>query len=836
MKYIKTCHLDALSCHDCANEVIDNLIKFDFIKEVHIDYDKGDITIHSVKELTDEQALDIIKNILEVNHCKDHDNHNYGHLHHIVTEEFGLDVGCADCAKDVQTELNKNTDIIDAKVSYANKKVVIKHLDNVEIYDILEKTVSGVEDDASVYGINEVHEQKAVCHNKHHHHHENQHNEDVCECHHHDHDHSEGHHHIGCDCHEEEEDEKTLFGNILFILGVLLYIASSIIFFIRGGDSEISYLSYNYFMFIGAYILIGYDIIIKSIKGIIRGKIFNENFLMVIASLGSLAILEPFEATMVILLYKIGEALQDHATEKSERAIMSLYDLKCDYVTMENGEKRNIKEVKVGDVITVKVGEKIPLDGEIVGDGTDVDMKALTGESRPVYLNSGDEIYSGAINLTKVINIEVTKVDSDSTVSKMLKLVDEASSQKAKTERFITKFAKVYTPIVLIIAFLVGLIKGLIFSEEIVTILNDVFSILVISCPCALVISIPLGYFAGIGRLSSLGILVKGGNYLEVLSKLDTVVFDKTGTITKGNFKVVEVNAYNNHSKEEVLEKIAQAEYYSTHPIAESIKSAYNNHSKSELKLASTYNIEELSGLGLNVKKVENNNVLEDILVGNLELMKRFNIKLANNTELGTVVHLAINNEYYGNVVIRDEIKESSFKAIKKLNETNKTLMISGDSEDICKLIANEVGISEYKSQLLPKMKYDYLKEVISESKGKVCYVGDGINDAPVLRLADVGVAMGGIGSDSAKEAADVVIMNDDLNKIYEVINVSKFTKFIILENIIFALSFKIIALVLSIVGVLGSYMMILAVFADVGVCLLAILNSLRILKKKVKD
>ena len=402
----------------------------------------------------------------------------------------------------------------------------------------------------------------------------------------------------------------------------------------------------------------------------------------------------------------------------------------------------------------------------------------------------------------------------------MLKLVDEASAKKAKTERFITKFAKVYTPIVLIIAFLVGLIKGLALSEDLVTVLNDVFSILVISCPCALVISIPLGYFAGIGRLSSLGILVKGGNFLEFLSKMETVVFDKTGTITKGNFKVVEVNVYNNHTEEEVLEKIAKAEYYSTHPIAESIKSAYNDKNNNNLNIDATYNIEELSGLGLNVKKMSGDKVISNIFVGNKELMKRYNISMISQNEVGTVVHLA----------------ETSVGAIRKLNKKYKTVMMSGDGEDICKLVATEAGISEYKSQLLPKMKYEYLKGIIDGAKGSVCYVGDGINDAPVLRLSDVGVAMGGIGSDSAKEAADVVIMNDDLNKIDEAIQVSKFTKFIIIENIIFALSFKVTALILSILNVLGSYMMILAVFADVGVCLLAILNSLRILKKRIKS
>ena len=829
MKFVKTYNIPALSCHDCANHVIENLVKFSFIEEVHIDFDNSNITLTCNKEISDEQALDIINDILVDHHCKDH---SFGHLHHVMTEVFGIDVGCDICAKEVEEELNKEKDIIDAEVNYEKKKVIIKHLNNVEIYDIVSKTVSHVEHDASIYDVNTVHEDTAKCEHNHHEHHHHDHDHDECGC-----DHHEGHHHhIGCDCcgdDDEEERELTIYEKIIFVIGVLLYVASSILFFINGGDDGISYLSINFFMFLASYFLIGYDIVIKSVKGILHGHVFNENFLMVIASVGSLIILEPFEATMVMLLYKIGEALQDRATERSQRAIMSLYDLKSEYVTMKSGESRNVRDVEIGDVITIKVGEKIPLDGVVESGGTNVDMKALTGESRPVYISSGEEILSGSINLTKVVNVEVTKLDSDSTVSKMLKLVDEASSQKAKTEKFISRFAKVYTPIVLILALIVGLVKGFIFKEDASGFLNDIFSILVISCPCALVISIPLGYFAGIGRLSSLGILVKGGNFLEVLAKLDTIVFDKTGTITKGNFVVDCVMPEEGHTKEEVLEIIAEAEYYSTHPIAESIKNAYQKISSDGIRKSATYNIEEISGLGLNVTKMISDDNIEHILVGNSGLLDKFHIEYTKNEEVGTIVYLAVNNKYYGSVVIRDEIKDSSILAISKLNEKYHTVMITGDSDDVARSVSSTVGIKEYKAGLLPKMKYDYLKEIIDEKKNSVCYVGDGINDAPVLRLSDVGIAMGCVGSDSAKEAADIVIMNDDLNKIDDAIRISKFTRKIVIENIIFALTFKVFALIMSILGILGSYMMILAVFADVGVCLLAILNSLRILKKK---
>lgn len=801
MKYIGKYHVEALSCPDCANHIIENLEKFNFITEVHIDYDSKEITIIGEKELSDQQAQKIIDDILVDNHCKDH---NYGHLHSIVTEEFGIDIGCDVCAQEVEDELNKEKDIIDAKVNYATKKIIIKHLNNVEIYDVVSKTVSKVEEDASVYDTHESHVDVASC------------------CHHH-------HHHDGCGCghdhmHEDEHEKLNIFEKIVLIIGVLLYVASIIIMFVNGGDENLEYLSVNYFMFVGAYLLLGYDIIIKSLKGIIHGDIFNENFLMVIASLGSLLILEPFEATMVILLYKIGEALQDRATEKSKKSIMSLYDLKTEVVTMENGEVKNVKDVNVGDVITVKVGEKIPLDGVIKSEGTDVDMKALTGESRPVYIDSGAEILSGSINLTKVVNVEVTKEDSESTVSKMLKLVDEASAQKAKTEQFITKFARIYTPMILLLALIIGIIKGFILKQGIDT-LNDVFSVLVIGCPCALVISIPLGYFAGIGRLSSLGILAKGGNYLEILAKSDTFVFDKTGTITKGNFKVCEINEANGHNKEEILERVAEAEYYSSHPIAQSIQTAYGKEINSDEK----FDIEEIQGLGLKVMKNGN----EQILVGNRGLMERFNIIVSDQESVGTVLYLAVNREYYGNVVIRDEVKETSKDLITKLNIKYQTVMLTGDAPDVAALVASEVGIKEYKAQLLPKNKYDYLKTLIKENKKGVVYIGDGINDAPALRIADVGIAMGGVGSDSAKEAADIVIMNDDLTKIDNAVRISKYTNKIILENVIFALSFKLFALIVSILGIFGSFAMILAVFADVGVCLLAIINTLRILKAK---
>ncbi len=549
---------------------------------------------------------------------------------------------------------------------------------------------------------------------------------------------------------------------------------------------------------------------------------------MVIASLGALIIDEPVESIMVILLYRIGEYLQNRAVEKSKQSIQSLMELKVDTVTLADGNVKNVKEVHVGDIIAVKVGERIPLDGVVKNGSTDIDMKALTGESNPIYINEGEEILSGSINLSKVIEIEVTKEDSDSTISKVMKLVEDASNQKSNTEKFITIFARYYTPCVLIIALIIAIVQAFL-RMDYKEIMNNVFLILVISCPCALVISIPLSYFAGIGRSSSSGILVKGGTYLDDLATAKTFVFDKTGTITKGNFKVAEVNPVEGKSKEDVLKYVAMAEQYSIHPIAQSIKDAVKG---SPIVNIENNDVQELSGLGL---KVISNN--KTILVGNRKLMDKFKVKYTKSTSIGTILYLSVNGEYFGNVCIRDEIKESSKELINSLNQDYETIMLTGDSKEVAKMVANEVGVKSYKAQLLPKEKYDELKIIIANSNGKTIYIGDGINDTPSLKLADVGIAMGGVGSDSAKECADIVIANDDLNKVNQVIKIAKMTRRITKQNIVIALAVKVAALLLSLSGLLSEtgIGMLVGEFADVGVCLIAILNSMRILKMKIK-
>lgn len=815
-----------LHCPSCANEIIEKLEKINYIDEVLIDYDKKEITIVGKKVLSQGQVDKVINDIMINNHAT---KHSLSHVYNVITEEFNFeDIDCPNCASKVERALNKDSDIIDARVNFINKKIIIKHLNNVEVYDVVSKIVSKVETGAKVYkgDKKEVHNHHESCCGEsceHHEHHE------ICydeSCDHHEH-----HHEYQCACgHHHFNQPKKKIHKIILIIGLIIFSIATIVSLIsKFGNLKYQELidTINYFVFVVGYMLIGYDILWKSIKSIIHGDIFNENLLMTIASFGALLINEPFEAIMVILLYKIGETLQEKATNKSKQSIKDLIELKTDYVTMLNGEKKLVEEVNVGEIITVKVGERIPLDGTIKSEGTEVDMKALTGESKPIYIDSGSEILSGAINLTKVVHVEVTKESNESTISKMLKLVEEASNQKSKTEEFITKFARVYTPLVLLGAIIVGIIK-FILQDPLVDIFNAVFSILVISCPCALVISIPLGYFAGIGKLSSLGILVKGGNYLEAINKVDTFVFDKTGTITKGNFKVVEVNPIEGVSKDELLKQLAEVEKYSNHPIANSILAYYNQ----KIDEDDIISIEEISGKGLKLTKNIGDNKI-DILAGNDSLLEMFNVSFEKCKSVGTIVYLSVNKKCLGNIVIRDEVKETSKEIIEFLNKKCNTVMLTGDTKDVAELIAKEVGIKEVKSQLLPKEKYEYLKELINNKNGKVCYIGDGINDAPALKLSDVGIAMGGSGSDSAKETADIVIMNDDLMKIKETKRVAKYTKKIIVQNIAMSLGIKFIAMIIGFFGILGSYAMLMAVFADVGVCLIAILNTMRIMKLK---
>lgn len=579
----------------------------------------------------------------------------------------------------------------------------------------------------------------------------------------------------------------------------------------------------RFFIYMSAYLIVGVDIVLKAIKNIFKGEIFDENFLMAIATVGAICIGEYPEAVMVMLLYQIGEKLQDNAVEKSKQSISSLMNIRPDYANVEiNGKliKKNPENVKIGDIIKVKAGEKIPLDGKIIDGEASIDTSALTGESVPRTVKIGDKAVSGCINTNGVLTIKVEKEFGQSTVSKILELVEHASSKKAKAENFITKFARYYTPIVVFGAIALTAIPPLLFDAQFSIWFQRALTFLVISCPCALVISVPLGFFAGIGGASKSGILIKGACYIEALSRPYAVVFDKTGTLTKGTFKVTKIQPVEKITADELLKYAAYAENYSTHPIATSLKETYGRNIDTSL----IGNVEEISGNGIKAQ-IDNS----EILVGNNKLMTKFGINYISQQNAGTVIYVAKNNEFVGSITISDELKTDSKATIKNLNKKQiKTVMLTGDNSIPAEYIAKELDIPKVYSELLPAQKVEKLEELISTQKGSVIFVGDGINDAPVLTRADVGIAMGGLGSDAAIEAADVVIMNDNPSKVVSAIKIAQKTMQIVKENIIFALGIKILFLILGAFGVITMWG---AVFADVGVTLIAVLNSLRALK-----
>ncbi len=577
-------------------------------------------------------------------------------------------------------------------------------------------------------------------------------------------------------------------------------------------------------MFILAYIISGGDVILKAIKNIIKGQVFDENFLMGLATFGAFAIKEYPEAVMVMILYQIGEFLQDKAVEKSRKSISELMNIRPDYANLEteNGIiKKNPTDVKIGDIIIVKAGEKIPLDGKVIEGEASVDTSALTGESVPRSLKIGNNAISGCINQNGLLRIKVEKEFKESTVSKILELVEHAESKKSKAENFITKFAKYYTPAVVLGAILLSVFPPMILHSGFQIWLQRALTFLVISCPCALVISVPLGFFAGIGGASKDGILIKGACYIETLANTETVVFDKTGTLTKGTFKVTQINPVNT-TKEELLKYTTLAESYSNHPIAISLKKEFST----PLDTSLVKDVEEIAGNG--IKAIVNG---EEILTGNSKLMEAYGIEYQAEKVAGTILYTTRNRKYIGYIVISDELKEDSAKAIKNLKGIVKdTVMLTGDSYLAAENIAKKLGMSKFYAELLPNQKVEKLEELIdNKNKNKsVIFVGDGINDAPVITRADAGIAMGGLGSDAAIEAADAVIMDDNPNKIYKTILIARKTMSIVKQNIVFALGVKTLFLIL---GAMGFVTMWGAVFADTGVALLAVLNSLRALR-----
>lgn len=621
--------------------------------------------------------------------------------------------------------------------------------------------------------------------------------------------HDHNHHHS-----DEQENNKLAIAKL--VISIVIFVTATILH-PTGLNRLLIYFS--------AYLIAGGDVVLKAIKHILKGKVFDENFLMVLATVGALAIGEYPEAVMVMVLYQIGEMLQDYAVEKSKKSISSLMNIRPDYANIVvNSEliKKNPEDVKIGDTIVVKTGEKIPLDGIVINGHASIDTSALTGESVPKCLKTGDNAISGCINTNGVLTIKVEKEFGESTVSKILELVEHASSKKAKAENFITKFARYYTPAVVFGAVALAILPPLfIQGAQFSTWLQRALTFLVISCPCALVISVPLGFFAGIGGASRNGILIKGACYIEALSKPYTVVFDKTGTLTKGTFAITSINPVKNITTDYLLKVSAYAENYSNHPIASSIKNAFAEKIDKDL----INNVEEIAGNG--VKATVNG---KEILAGNCKLMKMFNIAYIEAENIGASIYIAENGKFIGSITISDELKSDSKLAIEKLNKKVKqTVMLTGDSKTPSEYIAKELGIKNVYSELLPSQKVEKLEELIEAKQGSVIFVGDGINDAPVLTRADVGIAMGGLGSDSAIEASDVVIMTDEPSKVSKVISIAHKTMTIVKENIAFALGIKALFLIL---GAFGFVTMWGAVFADVGVTLIAVINSLRALKE----
>ncbi|MEG0950977.1 MAG: heavy metal translocating P-type ATPase [Niameybacter sp.] len=781
-------------------------------------------------------------------------------------------IDCANCAAKIERALNKDELFKEAYINFMLKKVEVhtEEKDPSLVEEKIKKIASRVEDGVVITafdvpsiqptyrqetettcGCGEHHhqeEKEAGCGCGGQHHQEEKEAECGCGGHHHQEEKEAGcgcggHHHqeekeVGCGCgghhHQEEvaarrsvkveevvqpstiekfkaylKTEDAMMMRIIVGLGLLLF----------GVVSKLEVFT------VLAYIIVGYDIVFKAVKNIVKGKVFDENFLMTIATLAAFVIGEYNEAVAVMLFYQVGEYFQSKAVSKSRRAIEGLMDIKPEFARVKrNGNWVVVAptEVGIGEVMAIRPGEKVPLDGVIVKGQSNLDHSALTGESVPVFLEEGKEVLSGSINVDQLIEVRVTQLLQDSTVSKILDLIENATSKKAQTEQFITKFAAVYTPAVVIAAVLIAIIPSLVTGDWNHWIYTSIV-FLVISCPCALVVSIPLSFFGGIGAASKCGVLIKGSNYLEKLTQIDTVVMDKTGTITKGSFEVIGIFPARKGMEEEFVRYGVQLERHSNHPIARAIANY-----RSELAQEELTDFTEKAGYGLSA-------TLEGkkVIAGNERFMEMNNIAYKVPKMLGTSVHIAVNGEYWGCLIVADVVKEESKEAIAKLKEQGikKVIMLTGDKKEVAQYIGSQVGVDQVYAELLPQDKVHQVEKLINEGN-KVAFVGDGINDAPVLALADVGIAMGGIGSDAAVEASDIVLMQDNLKQINKGIEIAKYTKLIVKQNIIFALGTKFLVMIL---GICGFANMWLAVFADVGVSIIAILNAIRILPKHGK-
>ncbi|MGG5252070.1 heavy metal translocating P-type ATPase [Neobacillus sp. SM06] len=789
--------LEGLDCANCAMKIENGVKKIDGVSSASVNFVNKTLTVETESTQETEVVSEVKKKVKKLEPAitlVEKTNSKRG----TATRSFllnGLD--CANCAAKIERGVGKIEGVKSSTVDFVSNKLVLvtnnpEALDQIE--DEAKKVIKRLEPEVEV-----IPESTAS-----HTHTDNQG---------HDHDHSHGHSHA----HSSNDTN-----NLVIRLGIGAIFGAAGLLAPVSGMMELG-------LFVISYLLIGGDIVLRAIKNIIRGQVFDENFLMALATVGAFAIQQYPEGVAVMLFYQIGELFQSIAVNRSRKSISALMDIRPDSANVKRGSeviKVSPEEVKIGDFIIIKPGEKIPLDGKVIEGSSMVDTSALTGESVPREVEVGNDVLSGCINKNGVLTVEVTKEFGESTVSKILELVQNASSRKAPTENFITKFARYYTPVVVIVAAALAfipplVISGATFSEWIYRAL--VF--LVISCPCALVVSIPLGFFGGIGASSKSGILVKGSNYLEALNDVKYIVFDKTGTLTKGVFEVTNIKPKEPFTNEELVQYAALAEFHSNHPIALSIRKAYGKELNEEW--IEDYN--EISGHGIKVTVAG-----KTVLAGNAKLMSKEKIVFDMPYEIGTVVHVAVDKQYGGYIVISDQVKEDSEAAIRTLKGLGikKTIMLTGDAQAVGDFVGQKLGVDEVHAELLPQNKVEEIEKLDAQKlpKEKIIFVGDGINDTPVLARADVGMAMGGLGSDAAIEAADIVIMTDEPSKIPTAINIAKRTRRIVWQNIVFALGVKGIVLLF---GAFGFATMWEAVFSDVGVTLLAVLNAMRVLQVK---
>ena len=780
--------LGGLNCAHCAEIINDKVSKLEEIESCNLNFLNKKLTIEINKNvnenLTIEKVIQIVNDTepgLDIKVLKNENKNNKK----VEITLGGLN--CAHCSEEIGNKVSKLDNVLQSNLNFISKKLTFEVAKNVdekvvteEIIKIINATEPGLDIKVNFSDINKENKKEAV--------------EEV-------------------EPSNKRDLIKLIIGSIMYIFGI----------FQTATGFESKFVN---IVFLIVYLIVGSDVLLKALKNASKGRIFDENFLMSIATIGAVIIGEVPEAVGVMLFYKIGEYLQGIAVGKSRKSITSLMQIRSDSANLKVGSEIKVvspEDVSIGDIIVIKPGEKIPLDGVVVDGFSMVDTSALTGESVLRELGVGEAALSGFINKNALLTIEVTKEFGESTVSKILDLVENASSKKSKTENFISKFAKYYTPFVLFSAMVIAFIPPLLVpNAEFLDWFYRGLVFLVVSCPCALVLSIPLSFFSGIGNSSKQGILIKGSNYLEALKNIDTVVFDKTGTLTKGVFKVTNISPVG-ISEKELIEYAAYAEANSNHPIAKSILSYY----KEKIDLEKINDFEEIAAHGIKIKYKGLN-----ILAGNDKLMKKENIFYLPTEDVGTIVYIAVNGIYKGYIVISDEVKEDSKEAIKnlKINGVKEVVMLTGDNEKVANKIASELGIDKVYSNLLPNEKVDRLEEIFKNKseKEKVAFVGDGINDAPVLARADVGIAMGALGSDAAIEAADVVLMTDEPSKIAKAIEIARKTNKIVWQNIVFALGVKAIVLILSAGGVATMWE---AIFADVGVALIAVLNAMRVMK-----